>query len=169
MVTLRMDTLPVELDNKNLDIELKEHREHRSKDANALLWACLGDIAKALTADPWEIYLRMLKRYGKFTYIVVKPDAADAVKKQWRETEVVGDYEVNGQKAVQMICFYGSSTYDSKEMSRLLDGVLSEMEEMGLQRPATGAIKRALEEMEKKNGRMEHKTCETAKTASGEV
>ena len=90
----------------------------------------------------------MLRQYGKFTYIVVKPDAVEAVKKQWRETEVVGDYEVNGQKAVQMLCFYGSSTYDSKEMSTLIDGVLTTMDELGLQRPATGDIRRALERLE---------------------
>ena len=157
-VTLRMDTLPVGLDGKDLDVELKEHREHRSKDANALLWACISDIQKALDdrqttikESTWDIYLRMLKRYGKYTFILVKPEAVDAVKKQWREAEVYQEYEVNGTEAVQMVCYYGSSTYDSKEMSRLLEGVLSEMDEMGLQRPATGAIKRALAELEKRD------------------
>lgn len=160
MVTLRMDTLPVDLDGKDLDIELKVHRERRSKNANALLWACISDIQRALDdrktsikESTWDIYLRMLKRYGKYTFILVRPEAVEAVKKQWREAEVYREQEANGQKVVQMICYYGSSTYDSAEMSRLLEGVLSEMDEMGLQRPATGDIKRALEELEKRNER----------------
>jgi len=161
IVTLRMDTLPVDLENKDLDIEIKVHRERRSKDANALLWACIHDIERSLNdgcrqtsirESAWEIYLRLLKRYGKAVCIVVKPEAVEAVRKQWRESEIFGDYEVNGQKAVQMLCYYGSSTYDTAEMSRLLNGVISEMKEMGLQRPASGDIKRAIEEWEKHHG-----------------
>ena len=152
LVTFRLDGYPQGFDGKNLEVNVKEFKPHRSKDANALLWACIGDIAKAIPADPWSVYLRMLRRYGKFTQIVVTPGAVEAVKKQWREAEVIGDYEVNGKKAVCMLCFYGSSTYDSKEMSQLLDGVLSEMDEMGLQKPASSTLQRAIDEWEKKNG-----------------
>ena len=109
--------------------DLSEHKQKRSLNANALLWHCLGEIANALNTDKWEVYLQMLKRYGKYTYICVKPNVVDSVKKQWRECEVLGDIEINGQKAIQMLCYFGSSTYDSKEFSSLLNGVISEMEE----------------------------------------
>ena len=78
------------LSGQKLDISAKKHREKRSLNANGLLWKCIGDIAEALRADKWEVYLTMLKRYGKFTYIVVKEKAVDAVKAQWRECEVIG-------------------------------------------------------------------------------
>lgn len=150
VVTLRMDTLPVDLDGKTLDIELKEHKEHRSKDANALLWSCIGQIAKAVKQDPWGVYLALLKRYGKFTYIVAKPEAVEAIKKQWRETEVIGDIDIHGAKGIQLLCYYGSSTYNTAEMSALIDGTISELEEMGLQRPPSAGVRRALEEWEKR-------------------
>ena len=67
---------------ESLDIKVVKHRKKRSLDANALLWACLGDIASALRADKWDIYLKMLKRYGRYTYICVKPGVVDAVKAQ---------------------------------------------------------------------------------------
>ena len=152
LVTLRVDALPVDLDGKLLDIDLKVHREKRSRDANALLWACIGDIARVLNRDAWSVYLMLLKRYGKFTYIVVKPEAVDAVKKQWRETEVVGEIDIHGTKGIQMLCYYGSSTYDTKEFSDLLTGTLMDMDDMNLQRPASADIKRALEEWERKHG-----------------
>ena len=152
IVTLRLDVLPVGLEGKDLDVEIKTHSEKRSKDANALLWACLGDISRAIHADSWGIYLAMLKRYGKFTYIVVKPEAVQAVMKQWRETEIVGDIDIHGTKGVQMLCYYGSSTYNTKEMSDLLEGVISEMGEMGLQKPASSTLKRAMEEWERTHG-----------------
>ena len=134
-----------------LDIEMKKHRKYRSLDANALLWKCLGDIAEAINADKWDIYLKMLKRYGKYTYIVVKESAVERMKQQWRECEVVGDITVNGEKAVQMLCYFGSSLYDTKEFSVLLDGVISEMREMGLDLPPSGEMQRALEAWEKRN------------------
>lgn len=130
---------------KKLSVTAKVYRKHRSLDANGLLWHCLGQIAADQGADKWDIYLMMLKRYGKFTYICVKPSVVDAVKAQWRECEVVGEVNINGQKAVQMLCYFGSSTYNSKEFSVLLDGVISEMKELGLQPPLTGDIKRAME------------------------
>lgn len=149
LVTVRIDALPEGLDGKLLDVTLKEHREKRSKDANALLWACIGDITRATGIDKWDVYINLLKRYGKFTYIVVKPDAAEAVKKQWRESEIIGEIDIHGTKGVQMLCYYGSSTYDTKEMSVLLNGTISEMETLNLQRPASSDMRRALEEWEK--------------------
>lgn len=92
----------------------------------------------------------MLRRYGKYTYIVVKKSVVDKVKEQWRECEVVGEITVNGQKAVQMLCYFGSSTYDTKEFSVLLDGVISEMQEMGLETPADRDVRESLEGLEKR-------------------
>ena len=134
-----------------LDIKAVKHREKRSIDANAMLWACMGEIATAMTppADKWDVYLMMLKRYGKYTYICVKPNVVEAMKKQWRECEVVGEIDINGKEAVQMLCYFGSSTYDTKEFSVLLDGVVSEMVEMGLQPPPSKDMQRALEQWER--------------------
>ena len=86
----------------------------------------------------------MLKRYGKFDYVIVKEKAVEAMKRQWRELEEVGEISVNGQKAVQLLCYYGSSTYDTKEFSVLLDGVISEMKEIGLTPPPDKQTKELL-------------------------
>lgn len=149
------DLLPIifNLDREKIyDVEIKEHKEKRSLNANALLWECLGKIAKAINQDKWKIYLEMLKRYGKYTYICVKPSVVEAIKKQWRETEELGEVTINGQKAIQLLCYFGSSTYNTKEFSILLDGVISEMEEMGLKTPMQEELERSLEIWEKKYG-----------------
>lgn len=120
-------------DCEKLSIEIKKYRKKRSLDANAYLWVLLQKMAEVLRTDKWSLYLQMLKQYGKFTYIVVKPGAVEAVKKQWRECEELGEIDVNGTKAVQMLCYYGSSTYDTKEMSVLIDGVVSECKDLGIE------------------------------------
>lgn len=137
-----------ELQEETLDVEIKKHREKRSLNANALFWSCLNKIASAMRTDNWSVYLLMLKRYGQYTYICVKPDAVEGVKKQWRECEEIGDININGQKAVQLLCYYGSSTYNTQEFSVLLDGVISEMKELGLPTPEDEELERTLEQWE---------------------
>lgn len=149
VISIEVDSIPEDLQEltaiKDLDISIKKHRNRRSLDANGLLWKCLGDIAAAIDSDKWSVYLQMLKKYGEYTYVVVKPQAVDMLKLQWRECEEVGDIDIHGEKAIQMLCYYGSSTYDSKQFSRLLDGVMYEMKQMGLETPTDEAMKRSLE------------------------
>lgn len=136
-------------DCEMLTIKAVKYRKKRSLDANALMWVCIGQIATVLRADKWDIYLQMLKRYGKFTYICVKPSVVEAVKAQWRECEEIGEVDINGQKAIQLLCYFGSSTYDTKEFSALLDGIISEMKEIGLETPTSEDMRRSLEEWER--------------------
>ena len=157
-ITFQIDTEPVEELNElasidSLDIIAKKHRKKRSLDANALMWLCLDRIAKSMNppSDKWVVYLQMLRRYGKFTYICVKPNVVDAVKMQWRECEVIGEVDVNGQKAIQILCYFGSSTYNTKEFSVLLEGIISEMKEMRIEQPTSEEMRRALELWEKQS------------------
>ena len=138
-------------DLKDVDLRLKavRWREKRSLNANALLWACIDKIASSLRTDKWNVYLMMLKRYGKFTYVIVPDGAVEKMKEMWRELEVVGEVNVNGRDATQLLCYYGSHTYDTKEFSRLLDGVIDEMKELGLQTPQEEDMERALQNWEK--------------------
>lgn len=131
--------------------EVKEYHPKKTNAQNRLLWGCIGDIASSLGADKWDIYLMMLKRYGTFTYICVKPEAVDTVKLQWRESEEIGEIDIHGEKAVQMLCYYGTSTYNTHDMKILLDGIISEMKEMGLETPSDREIDRVIKQMEKNN------------------
>lgn len=148
LMTFSFDRLPQYTDingEEEIDVTAKKHRNRRSKNANALLWECLGRIAAELKADKWDVYLNMLKSYGEYTYVCVKPHAVEMLKRQWRECEELGPISINGQTAVQMLCIYGSSTYDTKQFSRLLDGVISEMEQMGMETPMPEQTRAALE------------------------
>lgn len=159
LITFAVDRLPADAEELKgydlLDITAGKHRKKRSLNANALMWKCLGDIARAILSDKWTVYLEMLKRYGEYTYICIHPDAADMLKRQWRECEEVGRLTINGQEAVEMLCYYGSSTYDSKQFSRLLDGVISDMREMGLEPPTPEEFRRVIEEWERTHDKAE--------------
>lgn len=144
------DRIFAQYPGKDLNVTLEPIRKKRSVDANALLWHCVGVIAKSINADKWDIYLKLLKSYGKYTYLCVHPNAVDEIKKQWRETEVVGNVTINGKPAVQLLCYYGSSTYNSKEFNDLLDGTIAEMHEMGLETPDDEKVRSAIEALERR-------------------
>lgn len=91
----------------------------------------MNEIAIVLGTTKDEVYLEMLDRYGVFTHIIVKPKIVEKVKMEWRITRELGSVVVNGSVGVQLQCYFGSSTYDSKEFSTLLDGVISEAQELG--------------------------------------
>ena len=117
--------------DKKIRLELK--LERRSLDANAALWKMLSLMADALHTTKDELYIEMLARYGKFTHIVVKPEAVEKVKREWKTIRELGEVEINGKKGIQMQCYYGSSKYNSKEFAVLLDGVIQDAKEIGIE------------------------------------
>ncbi len=117
---------------KRLNVEIKPYRAKRSNDANAMLWLLLQELAIVLNTSKDELYLLMLKRYGVFTHIVVKKNVVDRVKAEWRTVRELGEVTIGGQQGVQLQCYFGSSTYDTKEFSTLLSGVISECKEVGI-------------------------------------
>lgn len=118
---------------KELEVEIKQHREKRSLDANAYMWVLLSKMADVLKTSKDDLYLIMLERYGVFTHIIVKPSVVEKVKREWRTVRELGEVTVNGKTGIQLQCFFGSSTYDSKEMATLIDGVVSECKEMEIE------------------------------------
>ena len=153
-ITFIMDNAPDECaieklrDNK-LSVKATKFRKKRSLDANGLLWHCLGKIAIALETDKWDVYLQMLKRYGKYTYICVKPNVVESVKAQWRECEVVGEIDINGTKAVQMLCYFGSSTYNTKEMCLLINLLVELAKSLNIETKSKAEIESLLKEWDK--------------------
>lgn len=137
--------------DKDLTFDIDIHREKRSLNANGMLWSCISMVAQAMNPpiDKMDVYKMMLKRYGQYTYVCIKPEAVDMFKRTWENYEELGELEINGSKAIQFLAYFGSSTYDSKEFSVLLNGVISEMRDMGLTPPPTKEMQRVLDSMRK--------------------
>ena len=116
-----------------VDIEIKKHRKKRSLDANAYLWVLLGEMADKLQTNKDELYLIMLGRYGVYTHVIIKPEACQMFEREWRLAKCLGDVTVNGVCGRQYQVYFGSSTYDTKQFSTLLNGVVDEAKAIGVQ------------------------------------
>lgn len=119
------------LKDKTLNIEIKEHKQKRSLNANALLWKLCNEIGNKLRLSKEEIYLNMLKHYGQSEIISVRADVD--VNGYFKYFEEIGQGKINGKNFTHYKIFKGSSEYDTQEMSILLDGVVQEAKEQGIQ------------------------------------
>ena len=127
---------------KEYTAEVKQYRQKRSKNANDLLWELCTQLSiklakeKAIVSKE-EIYRKHIKAAGKCDFVACVERAAEELIQSWQHkgigwfAEKVDDCKIPG--CVKICLYYGSSTYTTDEMSRLLDSVIQECEDCGLQ------------------------------------
>lgn len=130
-ITWLSGLIPMWDGKKKYDIEVKLHREKRSLDANAYCWVLIGKLGDALRMDKDAVYLEMLKAYGQSEIVSVRSDID--VKGYFKYYEPVGTGTVNGSEFTHYKVFKGSSEYDTREMSVLIDGVVDECRTQGIE------------------------------------
>lgn len=123
-----------------LSIKIEKWRQKRSLNANAFFWAIVGKIADKVGASKDEIYFEMLKRYGQSELISVVSNVPIAYYIQYYEE--AGESELNGKKFTHYRVYKGSSQFNTKEMAVLIDGVVSEAQELGIPTEPPAEIER---------------------------
>lgn len=118
-------------DKDKLSIEIKPYREKRSLNANAYAWSLIGQIADITRASKEEVYLEMLRRYGQSELISVL--AHIPIEQYIKYCEEAGESSLNGKLFKHYKVYKGSSEFDTREMSILVDGIVSEAKDLGIQ------------------------------------
>lgn len=150
----------MKLKDTDLDIEIKKHRERRSLNANSYYWVLITKVAKRLRISNNRAHNIMLRRYGALEVIddqlvyLVLPDVDEAEEKAL-ESET---YHIRPTSQVKTgndgklyrtyIMLKGSSAYDTAEMSRLINGIVDECKEMGIETLPPDKLKALLEAWE---------------------
>ena len=138
------------LKEKKLFIMLKKHFNKRSLDANAYAWKLIGEMANELRMSKEDVYLLMLKRYGQSELIsVLSHIPLQGFVKYFEE---VGESELNGKTFKHYKIYKGSSEYDTREMSILIDGIVSEAKELGIQTDTPEQIREMMRRYEESRG-----------------
>lgn len=126
-----------------VNVEIKKHNPQRSKDANAFCWSLCTDIGNALTPPipKEEVYRRAIREVGEYEPLPIREDAVETFQRRWSThgvgwfADVIDNSKIHGYKLV--FAYYGSSTYDTATMSRLIDYLVDECRQMGLAIPAS--------------------------------
>jgi len=118
------------------DFSIKKFRYKRSLDANAMMWSLCEQIARKIGSTKEEVYKHHIKEVGIYTPLPIKENAVEAFSDIWSThgtgwfVEVVDNSKLPGYKLV--FAYAGSSTYDTKEMSRLIDNVVQDAKSIGI-------------------------------------
>lgn len=147
-----------------LDVEIRKKRKKRSLDANAYYWKLASEAAESLHVSKPYIHNQMLRRYGQIALIdgqaiyAVLPDTDEAQKSvdEAQTYHLKPTSQIKEGKGGIMYRTYmmlkGSSEYDTKEMSQLIEGLVSECKEMGIETLPPVELKRMMEAYGKKPG-----------------
>jgi hypothetical protein len=99
----------------------------RSKSQNGYLWELIGKLADTLRIGKDELYIHLLEEYGQGDYIKIKSNVNPRNYFKYYK-EVGKDNDCTFYKV-----YRGSSEYDSKEMSILIDGLIQECKEQNIE------------------------------------
>ena len=146
-----------QLKNENkLNIEMKKWYKKRSLDANSYCWVICDLIAKELSKNgittKEEIYRDAILQVGTFEPFIVQEKTFENFKRIW-EKQGLGFLvqEVSRKdKCVKVNCYYGSSTYDSKEMSVLIEILVQLAKSLNIETKSKAEIDSLLKEWDKK-------------------
>ena len=125
-------------------LKIAKYKARRSLDANAYYWCLLTKLSRLLKTSNAELHNLMLSRYGQpwivgeALHLAMLPDTDEtealvkkSVEYHLRPTSQVKEMK-NGKVYRTYITMRGSSTYNTEEMSTLIDGLISECKEAGM-------------------------------------
>ena len=142
---------------RDKQFELKEYKPKRSLDSNAYCWVLCDEIAKELSKDGTiitkeKIYQDGILQIGTFEPMIIEEKAFANFKRIWQRQGLgfLVQEVSRKDKCVKVHCYYGSSTYDSKEMSLLINLLVELAKSLNIETKSDKEIESLLKEWDKK-------------------
>ena len=124
--------------DKTYEFTVDTEKRKRSNDANAYYWQLVGMLSEKLRIAPLEIYQHHIRDVGgNYEIVPIREEAVDAWTKAWQSKgmgwmcSIVGESKLRG--FTNVACFFGSSTYNTNQMSRLIDLCVQDCKEQGIE------------------------------------
>lgn len=125
--------------DKKLVLSVAVQKKQRSLNANAYYWQILDQLANILKLDKEQLHLNMLTQYGQTADDGEGNKLIFSLKSHIKPTGILkysallGSTTLNGDDFNHYRALKGSSEMDSKEMAILIDGLVNEAKEQGIQ------------------------------------
>ena len=131
--------------DKDKKFEIKEHKAKRSLNANAYAWTLIGKIANVIGNTKEEVYKEYIKNKGIYRIITIDEKAAPTFIKVWEDRGLGWLCERSETKIaglVDVIAYYGTSSYNTKQMAGFIDYIVQEAKELGVETLTPDEIER---------------------------
>lgn len=126
-----------DLHDGDVKVEVKRWHDRRSLTANAYCWTMIDKLAEVLNMSKTDVYRQMILNVGGVsTTVCVKDAAVDALESTWRERGIgwmVDKQESKLPGCTNLTLYYGSSVYDTKQMGQLIDRIIEECKQFGIE------------------------------------
>ncbi len=139
--------------DKDKTFDIKEHKQKRSLNANSYCWVLLGNIADAVGQTKEDIYRDFIKHKGIYQIITITTSAVPTFKKVWQDKGlgwVCETSETNIPGLTDVIAYYGTSSYNTKQMASFIDYVVQECQNLGINTKSEEEINALLNSWESK-------------------
>jgi hypothetical protein len=142
-----------------LRVKLTRWQEKRSLDANAYCFVLIGKIAEATGVPKNEVYREAVRNLGgNYETVCVLKKAANALCEGWSRNGlgwVTEQFPSKIDGCVNVNLYYGSSTYDTKTMSRLIENIVQDAKALDIETLTPAELARLQEDW---NGNVERNT-----------
>lgn len=134
-----------ELKEAELQITASKKKNKRSLDANSYMWILCQRIAEKLNISKIEVYRDAIKQIGVFDYILIKNEAVETYIKNWNKNgigwicEKLENSKIEG--CTKLLIYYGSSTYNTYQMSKLVDLIVQLAKSIGIETKPEAELK----------------------------
>ena len=122
--------------DKEKVFEVKEHKLKRSLNANAYCWVLMNKIADAIKSTKEEVYREYIKNKGIFRLITMNKEATNTFIKVWQEKGlgwICDTSESKYEGMIDVVAYYGTSSYNTKQMANFIDYVVDEAKNLGIE------------------------------------
>lgn len=127
--------------------EVKDYKPKRSLNANGYCWVLCDSIAKELSKEgsittKEDVYRDSILQIGTFEPMIWEEKNFEKCKEIWQKQGLgfLVQEVARKNKCVKVHCYYGSSTYDSKEMSLLIQSLVELAESLNLETKSKSEI-----------------------------
>lgn len=141
--------------DKTKKYEVKEVKKKRSTNANNYFWRLLQELCEVQNLDTIEEYKKRVKELGIFRRFRIEPKDVKTFEIMWQDKGIawfceIADTEYIGNVEFKIIhAYYGSSSFNSKQMSRLIDNLVQDCQAVGIETKSKAEIDSLLKEWDK--------------------
>lgn len=126
-----------DLRESDVDVTVKKHRKKRSLDANAYAWVLLDKLAAHYGVAREAVYRQEIQNIGGVSEVLcLRENAAATFCRSWERNGIgwmtdTGPSKLKG--CVNVTVWYGSSVYDTEQMARLIDAIVQDCRDAGIE------------------------------------
>lgn len=146
------------LAEKEISFEIKQSRRGRSLSANAYAWVLIDKIAERTGEKKTAVYRQAIKEIGGVSdTICVMDKAVERLREGWVKNGLGWQTDTLPSKVegcTNVILYYGSSVYDTKQMAQLIDSLIQDAEALGIPTISDAEAEKMLGNWKNKGGQI---------------